>query len=137
LTYVQANAKKLGISEDKLQKTNVHIHVPEGAVPKDGPSAGITICTAIISAFTNTPIRRHIAMTGEITLRGRVMRIGGLKEKSIAAHQAGCKFILIPKDNVRDLVEVPDSVKKDIEFKPVSHMDEVVKLALADGTLSP
>ncbi len=130
LTYVQANAKKLGISETLLQKTNVHIHVPEGAVPKDGPSAGITICTAIISAFTHKAVHREIAMTGEVTLRGRVMRIGGLKEKSIAAHQAGCKFVIIPKDNVRDLVEVPDSVKKDIVFKPVSHMDEVVKLAL-------
>jgi ATP-dependent Lon protease len=130
LTYVQANTKKLGISETHLEKTNVHIHVPEGAVPKDGPSAGITMCTAIISAYTNRPVRRDVAMTGEITLRGRVMRIGGLKEKSIAAHQAGCKTVIIPQDNMRDLVEIPDSVKKDIIFKPVSHVDEVLKLAL-------
>jgi len=130
LTYVHANAKKLGIKEERIQQTNVHIHVPEGAVPKDGPSAGITMCTAIVSAFTNRSVKRHIAMTGEITLRGRVMRIGGLKEKSIAAHQAGRKIVIIPKDNMRDLVEVPESVKKDITFKPVSEMDEVLKLAL-------
>ena len=130
LTYVHANAEKLGIKEELIEKRNIHIHVPEGAVPKDGPSAGITICTAIVSAFTNRPVKRHVAMTGEITLRGRVMRIGGLKEKSIAAHQAGCKIIIIPQENVRDLVEVPDSVKKDIEFKPVSEMSEVLKLAL-------
>ena len=134
LTYVQANAKKLGISDRLLQHSNIHVHVPEGAVPKDGPSAGITICTAIISAFTQRPIRREVAMTGEITLRGRVLRIGGLKEKSIAAHQAGCKFIMIPKDNVRDLVEVPDSVKKDITFHPVSNMDEVVQFAFNPET---
>ncbi len=129
-TYVLANAKKLGISDDRLKNTNIHIHVPEGAVPKDGPSAGITICTAIVSAYTERSVNRHIAMTGEITLRGRVLRIGGLKEKSIAAHQAGCTTVIIPKDNERDLVEVPDSVKKDITFVPVSHVDEVLTLAL-------
>jgi ATP-dependent Lon protease len=130
LTYVQANAKKLGIDERKLERSNVHIHVPEGAVPKDGPSAGITMCTTIVSAFTNRTVKRHVAMTGEITLRGRVMRIGGLKEKSIAAHQAGCTTVIIPKENERDLVEVPDSVKKDIKFIPVTHVDEVLKIAL-------
>ncbi len=130
LTYVHANAKKLGIVESKLDKTNIHIHVPEGAVPKDGPSAGITICTAIVSALTGRTVKRHVAMTGEITLRGRVMRIGGLKEKSIAAHQAGCTTIIVPKDNQRDFVEIPDSVKKDITFIPVEHVDEVLKIAL-------
>ncbi len=130
LTYVQANAKKLGISESKINKSNIHIHVPEGAVPKDGPSAGVTMCTTIVSAFTNRTVKRQVAMTGEITLRGRVMRIGGLKEKSIAAHQAGCTTIIIPKDNERDLVEVPESVKKDIKFIPVEHVDEVLKIAL-------
>jgi len=130
LTYVAANAVKLGIKESLIEKSNVHIHVPEGAVPKDGPSAGITMCTAIISAFTNRSVKRHIAMTGEITLRGRVLRIGGLKEKTIAAHQAGCTVVLIPKDNERDLVEVPDSVKKDIQFIPVAHIDDVIKIAL-------
>jgi len=130
LTYVHANAKKLGISESKISKSNIHIHIPEGAVPKDGPSAGVTMCTTIVSAFTNRTVKRQVAMTGEITLRGRVMRIGGLKEKSIAAHQAGCTTIIIPKDNERDLIEVPDSVKKDITFIPVEHVDEVLKIAL-------
>lgn len=130
LTYVQANAKELGIKEERLKNTNIHIHVPEGAVPKDGPSAGITICTAIVSAYTNRTVKRHIAMTGEITLRGRVMRIGGLKEKSIAAHQAGCKIVIIPKENERDLVEIPESVTKDIKFIPVRDIREVLKLAL-------
>jgi ATP-dependent Lon protease len=130
LTYMHANAKSLGIDPKRVDKTNVHIHVPEGAVPKDGPSAGITMCTAIVSAFTGRSIKREIAMTGEITLRGRVMRIGGLKEKSIAAHQAGCKIVIIPKENERDLVEVPESVKKDIKFIPVEHVEEVLKLAL-------
>jgi ATP-dependent Lon protease len=130
LTYVHAHAKELGIKEAELEKTNVHIHVPEGAVPKDGPSAGITITTAIVSAYTNKAVRKDIAMTGEVTLRGKVMRIGGLKEKSIAAHQAGVKTVIIPKENERDLVEVPDSVKADITFKPVAHVDEVLALAL-------
>jgi ATP-dependent Lon protease len=130
LTYVKANAKSLNIDSKKLEKTDVHIHVPEGAVPKDGPSAGITITTAIVSAFTNKAVKKDVAMTGEVTLRGRILRIGGLKEKSIAAHRAGSKLVLIPKDNERDLVEIPDSVKKDITFKPVSEMREVLKLAL-------
>ncbi|HEX7017928.1 MAG TPA: endopeptidase La [Patescibacteria group bacterium] len=130
LTYVKANAKKLGIDQKDIEKHNIHIHVPEGAVPKDGPSAGITMTTAIISAFTKRPVNREVAMTGEVTLRGRILRIGGLKEKSIAAHRAGSKVIIIPKDNERDLIEVPDSVKKTITFKPVSHMDQVVGIAL-------
>jgi ATP-dependent Lon protease len=130
LTYVHANAKKLGINPKSIEKSNVHIHIPEGAVPKDGPSAGITMCTAIVSAFTGRSVKRDLAMTGEITLRGRVMQIGGLKEKTIAAHQAGCKFVIIPQKNERDLVEVPDSVKKDVTFIPVQHVDEVLKRAL-------
>lgn len=131
LTYVKANAKKLGISDAKLAKTDVHIHVPEGAVPKDGPSAGITITTAIVSAFTKRPVRRDVAMTGEVTLRGRVLRIGGLKEKSIAAHRAGSKIVIIPQDNERDLAEIPESVTKDVIFKPVSNVSEVFTLAFA------
>jgi ATP-dependent Lon protease len=130
LTYVHAHAKELGIKQDVLDKTNVHIHIPEGAVPKDGPSAGVTLTTAIVSAYTNQPVRKDVAMTGEVTLRGKVMRIGGLKEKSIAAHQAGVKFVIIPQENERDLVEVPDSVKADITFKPVKHVSEVLKFAL-------
>jgi ATP-dependent Lon protease len=136
MTYVRSHAAKLNITQKRIDSTNVHIHVPEGAVPKDGPSAGITICTAIISAYTQRPVLKHIAMTGEVTLRGRVMRIGGLKEKSIAAHQAGITTILIPKENERDLVEVPDSVKHDITFIPVTRMDEVIQQALSRTALS-
>ena len=130
LTYVKAHSKDLGISDSRINRTDVHIHVPEGAVPKDGPSAGITITTAIVSAFTNQPIRRDVAMTGEVTLRGRVLRIGGLKEKSLAALRAGTKTVIIPFGNERDLEEVPDEVKKIITFKPVKHVDEVFKIAL-------
>lgn len=129
-TYVKAHATELGIEPEKLNTIDVHVHIPEGAVPKDGPSAGITLTTAIISAFTNRPVRREIAMTGEVTLRGRVLRIGGLKEKSIAAHRAGSKIVIIPKDNARDLVDIPDSVKAEVTFKPVATIDEVLAIAL-------
>lgn len=130
LTYVKSHAQELGIDQQVLDKTDVHIHVPEGAVPKDGPSAGITMTTAIVSAFTNKPVKRNVAMTGEVTLRGRVLRIGGLKEKSIAAMRAGSQLIIIPDGNERDLTEIPDSVKAAITFKPVKHVDEVLQLAL-------
>ncbi|MCB9813688.1 MAG: endopeptidase La [Pseudomonadales bacterium] len=130
LTFVKANHKQLGITEKQIQNTDVHIHVPEGAVPKDGPSAGVTLTTAIVSAFTKIPVRKDIAMTGEVTLRGRVLRIGGLKEKSIAAHMAGIKTVLIPKENERDIIKIPESVKKDIKFIPVSHVEENLTLAL-------
>lgn len=130
LTYVKANAKTLGISQKTLDETNVHIHVPEGAVPKDGPSAGVTITTAVVSAFTHRPVKRTVAMTGEVTLRGKVLRIGGLKEKTIAAHRAGITTIIIPKDNERDLAKISPSVKKALTFKPVSSVDEVLKIAL-------
>ena len=103
--------------------------MPEGAVPKDGPSAGITMATAVISALTGKKVKKDVAMTGEITLRGRVLEIGGLKEKSIAAHRAGIKTIIVPKNNYKDMRDVPDRVKKDINFKFVSHLDEVLKLA--------
>jgi len=130
LTYVKSNAQTLDIDPKRLETTDVHIHVPEGAVPKDGPSAGITITTAIVSAFTKRPVKKDIAMTGEVTLRGRVLRIGGLKEKAIAAHRAGSKTVLIPKDNERDLIEIPESVKKTLTFIPVAHVEEVLELAL-------
>lgn len=130
LTYVKANAEKLDIDPERLKTTDIHVHVPEGAVPKDGPSAGITITTAIVSAFTQTPVKKEVAMTGEITLRGRVLRIGGLKEKSIAAHRAGCEVIIIPHDNERDLEKIPEQVKKGIVFKPVKDVSEVLEIAL-------
>lgn len=133
LTYIKAHAKKLNIKQETLDKSNVHLHVPEGAVPKDGPSAGITITTAMVSAFTKKPVFKDLAMTGEVTLRGRVLRIGGLKEKSIAAHRAGIKTIIIPKQNKRDLVEIPDSVKKTLRFIAVENVAQVLKLALKSG----
>jgi ATP-dependent Lon protease len=130
LTYVRANAKLLKISETKLKQTEVHIHVPEGAVPKDGPSAGITMTTALVSALTARPVRRDIAMTGEVTLRGRVLEIGGLKEKVIAAHRAGIKTVIAPKMNEKDFGKFPEKIKKDIQFHWVESMDEVIGLAL-------
>jgi len=130
LTYIKTHAKTLKIKQETIKKTDVHLHVPEGAVPKDGPSAGITIATAIASAFTNKAVKKNIAMTGEITLRGRILRIGGLKEKSIAAHRAGIKTIIIPKNNKRDLIDVPKSVKDDIKFIPAETVDQILKLAL-------
>lgn len=131
-SYTRSKAVELGIEPDFHEKLDVHIHIPEGAIPKDGPSAGITIATALISSLTKRHVARDVAMTGEITLRGRVLPIGGLKEKSLAAHRAGYKKILLPKDNERDLRDIPDSVKNDVEFVPVSHMDQVLQHALVE-----
>lgn len=132
-SYTRAKAHELGIASDFHEKNDIHIHIPEGAIPKDGPSAGITMATALISALTGRLVSREVAMTGEITLRGRVLPIGGLKEKSLAAHRAGIKKVLLPKDNERDLRDIPESVRNDLDFIPVSHMDEVLKYALAAG----
>lgn len=130
MSYIRSRAKELGISEKFYQKIDVHVHVPEGAVPKDGPSAGIPITTAIISALTKNPIKRTVGATGEVTLRGKVLEIGGVKEKLIAAHRAGLKTIILPKENKKDLDDVPKQVLKDLTFKFVSHMDEVLPYAL-------
>ncbi|KKP93955.1 MAG: Lon protease [Parcubacteria group bacterium GW2011_GWA1_36_12] len=130
LSYVKSRAKILGMSENYLQKTDVHIHVPEGAVPKEGPSAGIAMTTALVSALTKIPVRKEVAMTGEVTLRGRVLEIGGLKEKSLAAHRAGLTTIILPKANSKDLEDFPRNVKKDLQFILAEHMDEVLKVAL-------
>jgi ATP-dependent Lon protease len=129
-SYTRSKAAVLNIPADFHEKNDIHVHIPEGAIPKDGPSAGITMATALISALTQIPVSKHVAMTGEITLRGRVLPIGGLKEKSLAAHRAGIKIIIIPKDNEKDLQDIPESVRKDITFYPVSHMDEVLRYAL-------
>ena len=129
-TVVKSRARSLGITRKSLRKNNVHIHVPEGATPKDGPSAGIGMVTAMVSAMTRIPVRADVAMTGEITLRGEVLPIGGLKEKLLAAHRGGIKLVLIPKENEKDLAEVPDNVKKGLEIRPVKWIDEVLGLAL-------
>ncbi|MFJ8067968.1 endopeptidase La [Peribacillus sp. NPDC096447] len=130
-SYVRSKTEKLQIDANFHEKYDIHIHVPEGAVPKDGPSAGITIATALISALTNRPIRKEVGMTGEITLRGRVLPIGGLKEKSLAAHRAGLTKIIIPQNNEKDIDDIPESVRKALTFVPVSHVDEVLEHALA------
>ncbi len=130
LTVVRSRAQRLGVHEDAFQKNDIHIHLPEGATPKDGPSAGISICTAMISALTGIPVRADVAMTGEITLRGEVLVIGGLKEKLLAAHRGGIKTVLIPEENVKDLVEIPDNVKNRLEIIPVKWIDNVLAVAL-------
>jgi len=130
MSYIRARAQSLGLADKFYQKMDVHVHVPEGAVPKDGPSAGTAITTAIASALTKIPANRKVGMTGEVTLRGRVLEIGGIKEKVIAAHRAGLKTIILPKDNKKDLEDVPKEVLKDLNFKFVTHMDEVLGLAL-------
>ncbi len=137
MSYVRSHWKEFGLPEKFFQKVDVHIHVPEGAVPKDGPSAGIALTTAIVSAFTKRPVRKDVAMTGEVTLRGRVLEIGGLKEKVIAAHRVGVKTIIAPENNRKDLEDIPDYVQKDLEFTFVKHMDEVLKVALHQRPVRP
>ncbi|WP_031555698.1 endopeptidase La [Parvularcula oceani] len=129
-SYVRSRAVEFGIKPPVFEKTDIHIHVPEGATPKDGPSAGVAMATAIVSALTGNPIRKDIAMTGEISLRGRVLAIGGLKEKLLAALRAGVKTVLIPEENEKDLADIPDNVKDALEILPVTHVDEVLKHAL-------
>jgi ATP-dependent Lon protease len=130
LTYVRSRAGELGINTEQFGKTDVHIHVPAGAIPKDGPSAGVTMATALASVFTNSPVKKDLAMTGEVTLRGRVLPIGGLKEKTLAAKRAGIKTMIIPKQNEKDLDDIPKNLKKDMKFIFVETMDEVISSAL-------
>ncbi len=130
LSYIRANAQKLGVASDFYKTKDIHVHFPEGAVPKDGPSAGVTMCTAIVSALTNTTVRRDLAMTGEISLRGRVMRIGGLKEKTMAALRHGISTVIIPKDNERDLEEIDQTVRRQLNFISVQSIDTVLDVAL-------
>lgn len=129
-SFIRSRAKEMNIDENFHEKNDIHIHVPEGAVPKDGPSAGITMATALISALTGRPVRKEVGMTGEITLRGRVLPIGGLKEKTLSAHRAGLTKIILPKDNERDIEDIPESVRSELTFVPVSHLDEVLQHAL-------
>lgn len=130
MTVVRSRSELLGIDNEVFQKNDIHIHVPEGATPKDGPSAGIGMCTAIISALTKIPVRANVAMTGEITLRGEVLPIGGLKEKLLAAHRGGITVVLIPADNEKDLAEIPDNIKQNLDIRPVKWIDEVLAVAL-------
>jgi ATP-dependent Lon protease len=135
MTVVRSRAKVLGVDEDFYQKLDVHIHVPEGATPKDGPSAGVGMCTALVSALTNIPVRSDVAMTGEITLRGEVLPIGGLKEKLLAAHRGGIVKVLIPQDNEKDLAEIPKNIKDKLTIVPVKWIDEVMEHALVRAPL--
>ncbi|MGF1716474.1 endopeptidase La [Photobacterium chitinilyticum] len=133
MTVVRTRAERLGVVADFYEKRDIHVHVPEGATPKDGPSAGIAMCTALVSSLTGNPVRGDVAMTGEITLRGEVLPIGGLKEKLLAAHRGGIKTVLIPKENERDLEEIPDNVIADLEVRPVRWIDEVLTVALQNN----
>ncbi|MCI5140053.1 MAG: endopeptidase La, partial [Candidatus Electrothrix sp. AR1] len=130
LTYCRSRSKTLGVTDDYFETIDIHVHVPAGAIPKDGPSAGITMTTALCSAITGQMVKKGVAMTGEVTLRGRVLPIGGLKEKALAALRADIKKIIIPHDNEKDLVEIPEEMRKKLSFFPVKHMDEVLEHAL-------
>lgn len=136
LSYVRSKHRIFGLKDGFFQKMDVHIHVPEGAVPKDGPSAGVAMATALVSALTKIPVKRSVSMTGEITLRGRVMEIGGVKEKVIAAHRAGIKTVILPKNNEKDLEDIPQTVKQDLDFRFVEHIDEVLPIALTKPVVS-
>ena len=133
VSYIRANCDKYGISKNFYKNKDIHIHAPEGAVPKDGPSAGISMATAMISALSNIPVKGNVAMTGEITLRGRVLPIGGLKEKSMAAYRNGIKTVIIPEDNLPDLALIADVVKNNVEFIPAKVLDTVLDNALVGG----
>jgi ATP-dependent Lon protease len=130
LSYLKSRARGLALDPEMFENTDIHIHIPEGAIPKDGPSAGITICTALISACTGRPVRKEVGMTGEITLRGRVLPVGGIREKVLAAHRAGLRTILLPKRSIKDLVDIPKRARSDLKIVPVEHMDQVLELAL-------
>ncbi|HXD10069.1 MAG TPA: endopeptidase La, partial [Anaerolineales bacterium] len=136
LTYIKSRAASLNIDMEVFERMDIHIHMPEGGIPKDGPSAGITMATAIISALTGRPVFKHIGMTGEITLRGRVLPIGGVREKVLAAHRAGLKTVLLPEKNMKDLTELPKTAKAELKIIPVKHMDDVLKLALSSEVIN-
>ena len=134
ISYIRSVSREYGIDDKFFKENDIHIHIPEGAVPKDGPSAGITMATAMTSAITKLPVRADIAMTGEITLRGRVLPIGGLKEKLLAAKNAGIRLVLVPEKNRPDVAEISSEIKKGLEIRFVSHMDEVLKAALVKNS---
>jgi ATP-dependent Lon protease len=130
MSVVRSRAAALGIRPDFYESKDIHVHVPEGAIPKDGPSAGVGMCTALVSVLTGIPVRADVAMTGEITLRGEVLPIGGLKEKLLAAHRGGIKTVIIPEENRRNLEEVPDNIKANLDIHPVKWIDDVLEIAL-------
>ena len=132
-TYIRSRAKALGLEENFSETIDLHIHLPEGAVPKDGPSAGVTMVTAMVSALTGKKVKGKLAMTGEITLSGKVWPVGGIKEKMLAAYRYGVKTVLLPKRNMQDLDELPDNVRRTMEFIPVEHLDDVLAVALEDA----
>ena len=129
LSYVRSKAEELDLELELMDQHDIHIHVPSGAIPKDGPSAGIAICTALVSLFSGRPIKERLAMTGEITLRGQVLPVGGIKEKVLAAHRAGIREVIMPRRNRHDLEELPEAVRKELSFHLVDHMDEVIRRA--------
>ncbi|MBP5193993.1 MAG: endopeptidase La, partial [Clostridia bacterium] len=132
ISFIRSHADEYGIPEEKFENNDIHVHVPEGATPKDGPSAGITMATAILSAFTGRAVKKSVAMTGEITLRGKVLPIGGLKEKALAAYRLGIRDIIIPKANFKDLDEIPKEIRSEINFLPVEEVGEVFDFAMAN-----
>jgi ATP-dependent Lon protease len=133
LSYLKSRAHDYQVNPEVFDQVDVHIHIPEGAIPKDGPSAGITIATALLSAFTGREVMREVGMTGEITLRGRVLPVGGVREKVLAAHRAGLKTVILPKRNIKDLVDVPKRARAELKIVPVEHMDQVLKIALSSS----
>ena len=137
LSYIRSRAQQLGIEADFYKTKDIHVHFPEGAVPKDGPSAGVTITTAMVSALTNTPVRQDVAMTGEVTLRGRVLPIGGLREKTMAALRNGIRTVILPEENVSDLEEIDQTVRSALHFVPASQVDQVLAAALEANCLQP
>jgi ATP-dependent Lon protease len=131
LSYLKSRSRQLDLNVEDFEHQDIHIHIPEGAIPKDGPSAGITIATALISAFTERRALKEVGMTGEITLRGRVLPVGGVREKVLAAHRAGLKTVIMPERNMKDMHDVPRKVRDDLKIIPVTHMDQVLEIALS------
>jgi len=136
LTYMKSRAESFGIPIEIFERMDIHIHLPEGGIPKDGPSAGITLTTAMISAFTGHPVFHDVAMTGEITLRGRVLPVGGVREKVLAAHRAGIRTVILPKKNQKDLVDIPRSARAALNIVLVEHMDEVIETAISPNRIA-
>ena len=137
LSYLKSRSREFRLDAEIFDQVDIHIHIPEGAIPKDGPSAGITMATALASAFTGRAVRRDVGMTGEITLRGRVLPVGGVREKVLAAHRAGLKIVILPKRNMKDLIDIPKRARSEIKILPVEHMDQVLEIALLAIPVKP